>query len=94
MSASEEIHLTTKAFKKMKRLRLLRVYQNLENNSLISNTIHLPQDFEFPSYELRYLHWDGWTLESLPSNFYGGELVALSLKYSSIKQLFCHEMQV
>ncbi|RVW88878.1 TMV resistance protein N [Vitis vinifera] len=37
---------------------------------------------------LRYLHWDGWTLESLPSNFDGKKLVGLSLKHSSIKQLW------
>lgn len=85
MSASKEIHLTTDAFKKMKKLRLLRVYHNLKN---ISDTIHLPQDFKFPSHELRYLHWDGWTLESLPSNFHGEKLVELSLKHSSIKRLW------
>ncbi|KAL6316799.1 hypothetical protein AAG906_021099 [Vitis piasezkii] len=85
MSASKEIHLTTDGFKKMKKLRLLRVYHNLEN---ISDTMHLPQDFKFPSHELRYLHWDGWTLESLPSNFHGEKLVELSLKHSSLKQLW------
>ncbi|KAJ9675853.1 hypothetical protein PVL29_024687 [Vitis rotundifolia] len=88
MSVSKEIHLTSDAFKNMKRLRLLRVYQNVENNSIASNTVHLPQDFKFPSRMLRYLHWDGWTLESLPSNFDGEELVELSLKHSSIKQLW------
>ena len=88
MSVSNEIHLTSDAFKKMTKLRLLRVYQNAENNSMVSNTIHLPQDFKFPSRKLRYLHWDGWTLESLPSNFDGKKLVELSLKHSSIKQLW------
>ncbi|XP_034674451.1 disease resistance protein RPV1-like [Vitis riparia] len=85
MSASKEIHLTTDGFKKMKKLRLLRVYHNLEN---ISDTMHLPRDFKFPSHELRYLHWDGWTLESLPSNFHGEKLVELSLKHYSLKQLW------
>ncbi|KAL6316820.1 hypothetical protein AAG906_021120 [Vitis piasezkii] len=88
MSVSNEIHLTSDALKKMTKLRLLRVYQNAENNSIVSNTIHLPQYFKFPSRKLRYLHWDGWTLESLPSNFDGEELVELSLKHSSIKQLW------
>ncbi|KAJ9705767.1 hypothetical protein PVL29_003730 [Vitis rotundifolia] len=88
MSISNEIHLTSDAFKKMTRLRLLRVYQNVENNSIVSNTVHLPRDFKFPSHELRYLHWDGWTLESLPSNFDGWKLVELSLKHSSLKHLW------
>ena len=88
MFVSNEIHLTSDAFKKMTRLRLLRVYQNVENNSIVSNTVHLPRDFKFPSHEFRYLHWDGWTLESLPSNFDGWKLVELSLKHSSLKHLW------
>ncbi|KAL6316810.1 hypothetical protein AAG906_021110 [Vitis piasezkii] len=88
ISVSNEIHLTSYAFRKMTRLRLLRVYQNAENNSIVSNTVHLPRDFEFPSHELRYLHWDGWTLESLPSNFDGEKLGELSLRHSSLKYLW------
>ncbi|WKA11255.1 hypothetical protein VitviT2T_028775 [Vitis vinifera] len=88
MSLSNEMHLTSDAFKKMTRLRLLRVYQNAENNSIVSNTVHLPRDFKFPSHELRYLHWDGWTLESLPSNFDGEKLGELSLRHSSLKYLW------
>ncbi|KAL6316798.1 hypothetical protein AAG906_021098 [Vitis piasezkii] len=37
---------------------------------------------------LRYLHWDGWTLESLPSNFDGEKLGELSLRHSSLKYLW------
>ncbi|CBI17258.3 unnamed protein product, partial [Vitis vinifera] len=31
--------------------------------------IILPEDFQFPSQELRYLHWKGYPLKSLPSKF-------------------------
>ncbi|XP_034674470.1 disease resistance protein RUN1-like [Vitis riparia] len=87
VSASKEIQITTEAFKKMTNLRLLRVYWD-GLSSYDSNTVHLPEEFEFPSYELRYLHWDGWSLESLPSNFNGKKLVELSLKHSSLNHLW------
>ncbi|XP_034674478.1 disease resistance protein RPV1-like, partial [Vitis riparia] len=87
VSASKEIQITTEAFKNMKKLRLLRVYWD-GLSSYDSDTVHLPEEFKFPSYELRYLHWDGWSLESLPSNFNGEKLVELSLKHSSLKHLW------
>ncbi|XP_034674453.1 disease resistance protein RPV1-like, partial [Vitis riparia] len=87
VSASKEIQITTEAFKNMTKLRLLRVYWD-GLSSYDSNTVHLPEEFEFPSYELRYLHWDGWSLESLPSNFNGKKLVELSLKHSSLNHLW------
>ncbi|XP_010665294.3 disease resistance protein RUN1 isoform X1 [Vitis vinifera] len=87
VSASKEIQITSEALKKMTNLRLLRVYWD-GLSSYDSNTVHLPEEFEFPSYELRYLHWDGWSLESLPSNFNGKKLVELSLKHSSLNHLW------
>ena len=77
MSDSKEMQFTSEAFRKMKRLRLLRVHRD----GLLSygpNTV-LPKNFEFPSHELRYLLWDGWSLDSLPSSFNGEKLVKLSL---------------
>ena len=87
MSASKKIKFTTEAFKKMKRLRHLKVYRDgfLPYDA---DTVFLPEDFEFPSHELRYLRWDGWSLESLPSNFNGEKLVELSLKRSNLKHLW------
>ncbi|XP_034677343.1 disease resistance protein RPV1-like isoform X2 [Vitis riparia] len=87
LSALGEIQFTTEAFNNMKGLRLLKVFRD-ELLSNDPNTVHLPEEFEFPSYELRYLHWDGWSLESLPSNFKGENLVELSLKHSSLKHLW------
>ena len=85
MSASKEIKFTTEAFKKMKRLQLLKIYYSLPYDA---DKVFLPEDFEFPSHELNYLHWDGWSLESLPSNFNGEKLVELSLKHSSLTHLW------
>ena len=53
-----------------------------------ASKMQLGWGFKFPSYELRYLCWDGYPLDFLPSNFDGGKLVELHLHYSNIKQLW------
>ena len=95
MLTSKQIRFTTKAFKKMKRLRLLEVHHDVEYDSMMKYRKdkcipreHLPRDFTFPSCDLRYLHWDGYPLKSLPSNFHGENLVELSLQSSSIEVLW------
>ncbi|RVW96819.1 TMV resistance protein N [Vitis vinifera] len=78
-------HLTTESFKEMNKLRLLKIH-NPRRKLFLEN--HLPRDFEFSSYELRYLHWDGYPLKSLPMNFHAKNLVELSLRDSNIKQVW------
>ena len=81
---------------KMTSLRLLKLHSGFSNFSSkahdsiveIASKMKLGLDFEFPSYELRYLCWDGYPLEFLPSNFDGGNLIELHLKCSNIKQLW------
>ncbi|KAJ9705622.1 hypothetical protein PVL29_003609 [Vitis rotundifolia] len=53
-----------------------------------ASKMQLDLDFKIPSYELRYLCWDGYPLDFLPSNFDGENLVELHLKCSNIKQLW------
>ncbi|RVW38663.1 putative WRKY transcription factor 19 [Vitis vinifera] len=77
--------LTTESFKEMNRLRLLKIH-NPRRKLFLED--HLPRDFEFSSYELTYLHWDGYPLESLPLNFHAKNLVGLLLRNSNIKQLW------
>ena len=88
LSRSKEIQLTTKVFAKMKKLRLLKVYCN-DHGGLMREEckVLFPKDFEFP-HNLRYLHWQGCTLRSLPSKFYGENLIEINLKSSNIKQLW------
>ncbi|KAL6332030.1 hypothetical protein AAG906_020389 [Vitis piasezkii] len=64
--------ISTNSFTKMNRLRLLKALKNLD----------------FPYFELRYFHFKGYPLESLPTNFHAKNLVELNLKHSSIKQLW------
>ncbi|RVW94401.1 putative disease resistance protein RPP1 [Vitis vinifera] len=88
LSRSKEIEFSTKVFAKMKKLRLLKIYCN-DHDGLTREEykVHLPKDFEFP-HNLRYLHWQGCTLRSLPSRFYGEELIEINLKSSNIKKLW------
>ena len=88
LSRSKEIQFNTKVFAKMKKLRLLKIYCN-DHDGLTREEykVHLPKDFEFP-HNLKYLHWQRCTLRSLPSRFYGGELIEINLKSSNIKKLW------
>ena len=82
---------------KMTGLRLLKVHSGVfsyfsdkEYDGIVEHAskMKLGLDFEFPSYVLRYLCWDGYPLEFLPSNFDGENLIELHLKCSNIKQLW------
>ena len=63
----------------MNRLRLFVVTHN---------RIQLPKDFVFLSDDLTCLSWNGYYLESLPSNFHPNDLVFLCLSNSNIKLLW------
>ncbi|KAL6327534.1 hypothetical protein AAG906_021625 [Vitis piasezkii] len=89
LSRLTRIHITTEAFAMMKNLRLLKIHWDLESASMREdNKVKLSKDFEFPSHELRYLHWHGYPLESLPLGFYAEDLVELDMCYSSLKRLW------
>eukprot|EP00261_Vitis_vinifera_P039751 XP_019080994.1 PREDICTED: TMV resistance protein N isoform X2 [Vitis vinifera] len=88
-SRLKEIQLSTKVFSRMKKLRLLKVYWS-DHSSFTKkeSKVFIPKDFEIPSHELRYLYWEGYSLNCLPSNFHGENLVELELRYSTIKRLW------
>ncbi|XP_034674413.1 disease resistance protein RPV1-like [Vitis riparia] len=93
VSIPKKIHITTKSFAMMKNLRLLKIYSHLKSTSVREdNRVKLSKDFEFPSCELRYLYWQGYPLESLPSSFDAEDLVELDMRYSSLKQLWENDM--
>ncbi|XP_020425778.1 TMV resistance protein N isoform X2 [Prunus persica] len=64
-------HLKDANFKKMYQLRWLRVSYPY----LLSGSLHLPNS-------LRYLYWQGYPLESLPSKFSAQNLLVLDTPYS------------
>ena len=88
LSELKEIGFTTNVFVKMKKLRLLKIYDN-DHEDLMRKKykVILPKNFEFP-HNLRYLHWDRCNLKSFPSKFYGENLIEINMKSSNLKQLW------
>ena len=83
------MQFNTKVFAEMKKLRLLKVYWKKHYDFMRKDyKLILHENFEFPSHELRYLCWEGYSLKSLPSNFKGENLVEIKLPNSNIRQLW------
>ncbi|WKA11181.1 hypothetical protein VitviT2T_028706 [Vitis vinifera] len=93
LSIPKWIHITIESLAMMKNLRLLKILLDHESTSMRDDyKVKLSKDFEFPSYELRYLYWHGYPLEYLPSSFNAEDLVELDMCYSSLKQLWENDM--
>ncbi|ESR55158.1 hypothetical protein CICLE_v100245401mg, partial [Citrus x clementina] len=85
MSKVKEIRLNPNTFTKMRKFRFLKFYSssfNAENKCKVSYL----QDPRFT--EVKYLHWHGYPLKSLPSNIGAEKLVFLEMPNSSIEQLW------
>ncbi|CAK7328814.1 unnamed protein product [Dovyalis caffra] len=80
-----QIELSSTAFERIFNLRLLKIYTSEHGNNC---KVLLPCGLESLSNELRYLHWDGYPLRSLPSNFIPEHLVELNLSSSKVEQLW------
>ncbi|CAL5355186.1 unnamed protein product [Camellia sinensis] len=74
---SKEVQVNAKAFEKMNGLWLLHL-----------NYVHLSSDFEHNFRRLLWLSWNGCPLEWLSAKLYMEKLVALDLRYSSLKQVW------
>ncbi|KAF5481845.1 hypothetical protein F2P56_002465 [Juglans regia] len=77
------VNFSTKAFVMMQRLRLLQL-----------DHAQLTGDYEYLSKELRWLSWHGLPLKFMPKTFYLGHLVAMDLRYSSLRQVWKDPKQV
>ncbi|KAK2639901.1 hypothetical protein Ddye_027696 [Dipteronia dyeriana] len=78
-----DVQLSSQVFDKMHNLRFL-----LFNYKFKSNRVHLPDGLNYIPDELRILHWRGYPLRALPSNFNPEKLVKLDLSGSNIEQLW------
>ncbi|AES87069.1 TIR-NBS-LRR RCT1-like resistance protein, putative [Medicago truncatula] len=74
---NNKVCLNTKASKKMNKLRLLQL-----------SGVQLNGDFKYLSGELRWLYWHGFPSTYTPAEFQQGSLVAITLKYSNLKQIW------
>ncbi|XP_047169990.1 disease resistance protein RPV1-like [Vigna umbellata] len=69
--------LNTKAFKKMKKLRLLQLAG-----------VDLIGDYKYLSKDLRWLCWREFPLTSFPANFYTRSLVSVELEHSNVTHVW------
>lgn len=74
LSQDDKVTFSTKAFKKMKKLRLLRLAN-----------VDLDGDFQHISRDLKWLSWHKFPFKYVPANFLQNKLVAVELKYSSLR---------
>jgi len=72
-----DVELETKAFKKMKNLRLLQI-----------NDVLLTGSYESLSKELKWLCWHKCPLKSLPQDFHLENLVILDMQDSKVKRVW------
>ncbi|KAJ4723394.1 Disease resistance protein (TIR-NBS-LRR class) family [Melia azedarach] len=94
MSKIRDINLSSKAFVNMSNLRLLKFYvPGFSDISNMVSKVHLPQGLEYLTDELRYLHWHGYPLKTLPSNFSPENLIVLGLPYSEVEKLWIGEKE-
>ncbi|XP_027337322.1 disease resistance-like protein DSC1 [Abrus precatorius] len=85
VSQIRELPLNADIFKKMVNLRLLKFYSPFNKRSC---NVHLPTGLESLPHKLRYLHWNGYPLMSLPSTFCAEMLVQLCMPHSHVKKLW------
>ncbi|KAI9104315.1 hypothetical protein K1719_022887 [Acacia pycnantha] len=77
MPSNNSVTLSTNAFKKIKRLRLLNF-----------NHVQLNGDYAYLSKELRWLCWHGFLLENLPTNFNLEKTIVIDLKWSNLTKVW------
>ena len=90
---SQKVHIDANDFQRMKRLRVLKIYQEekpyeqkleLEGH----NVIFSGKKLYYLSNELSLFCWHGCPFKYLPSDFYPENIVVIDLSYSNIMQLW------
>nr|XP_028959029.1 TMV resistance protein N-like isoform X5 [Malus domestica] len=76
----EETSFSTEALRNMKRLRLLQL-----------NYVRLVGEYQCLFKKLRWLCWHGFPLEFIPIELCQPNIVAIDMRYSSLKQVLCQD---
>lgn len=76
----------------MDNLKYLKFYMSSFGSGLdylrsSRSKVHLSQGLDYLPEELRYLHWDGCPLETLPKNFTPKNLTGLHLSCGEIEKI-------
>ncbi|CAJ1969249.1 unnamed protein product [Sphenostylis stenocarpa] len=81
----ENLFLSSDSLAKMTNMRFLKIHG--WSKFTIFN-VCFPNGLDTLSHKMRYLYWDGFCLESLPSNFCAEQLVELCMRCSKLKKLW------
>ncbi|KAF8082878.1 hypothetical protein N665_0804s0025 [Sinapis alba] len=84
ISDIDEVSISPIAFKRMPKLRFLRVYKSKEDGN---DVVHIPEEMEFPR-RLRLLDWKAYPNKCLPPTFHPEYLVKLDMQDSQLEYLW------
>ncbi|KAG5410880.1 hypothetical protein IGI04_007199 [Brassica rapa subsp. trilocularis] len=81
----DDMHISARAFKRMRNLRFLSVYQRGGRDTNVR--LHVPKDMYFPP-RLKLLHWEAYPRKCLPTTFSPEYLVELNLEHNELEKLW------
>ncbi|CAG7861175.1 unnamed protein product [Brassica rapa] len=84
ISDVDEVSISPSAFKRMPKLRFLRVYKSKEGGN---DVVHIPEEMELPR-SLRLLEWKAYPNKYLPPTFHPEYLVKLDMQGSQLEYLW------
>ncbi|PWA66024.1 NB-ARC domains-containing protein [Artemisia annua] len=89
---SQKVHIDANDFAHMKKLRILKIYQEEklyeQKLELKDHNVIFSGNLYYLSNELSLFYWHGCPFKYLPSNFYPENIVAIDLAYSNIKNFW------
>ncbi|PWA75712.1 NB-ARC domains-containing protein [Artemisia annua] len=89
---SQKVHIDANDFAHMKKLRILKIYQEEkvyeQKHELKDHNVIFSGNLYYLSNELSLFYWHGCPFKYLPSDFYPENIVAIDLSYSNIKKIW------
>ena len=84
LSELEEIEFNTESFRRMNKLRLLKIFKSRRMDCRVQVTL----GSGFPLNKLRYLYWDEFPMKIWPPDFHPKYLLELHVQFSRLEQLW------
>ncbi|GJS97570.1 NB-ARC domains-containing protein [Tanacetum coccineum] len=89
---SQKVHIDANDFAHMKKLRILKIYQEEkvyeQKLKLKGHNVIFSGNFNYLSNELSLFYWHGYPFKYLPSNFYPENIMAIDLCYNNVKDFW------
>nr|GFB69569.1 NB-ARC domains-containing protein [Tanacetum cinerariifolium] len=90
--SSQKVHIDANDFAHMKKLRILKIYQEeerfVQKLELKGHNVIFSRNLCYLSNKLSLFYWHGCPFKYLPSDFYPENIVAIDLSYSNIKHFW------